>query len=168
MTALLRMEWEVSTYDFERLYTALPHADLKARLRGLVDQIFDFQSDVLHRDIVAVVIFKMNTKVPVWLTQEDADDWAQPGEQGVFVRDNKRHIYRVFYLQDFTCALTYLIDHTFFRVGDRVFRQIRGIPMGTNCAVFVANFYLFTYTSWSLYASWCAAPTTRRPPKGRR
>jgi hypothetical protein len=41
--------------------------------------------------------------------------------------------------------LNHLIDNCFVCFGDRVYRQVIGIPMGTNCAVFLANYFLFTF-----------------------
>ena len=37
------------------------------------------------------------------------------------------------------------MDNIFIRFGSRFNRQIVGIPMGTNCALFVAVFFLFCY-----------------------
>ena len=36
-----------------------------------------------------------------------------------------------------------MIDNIFINVGKYVFRQIIGIPMGTDCAPFLANLYLY-------------------------
>ena len=37
----------------------------------------------------------------------------------------------------------FLIDNIYFRYGDNVFKQIVGIPTGTNCAPLLAHLYLF-------------------------
>jgi hypothetical protein len=37
----------------------------------------------------------------------------------------------------------FLVEHVFIQCGDKIFQQIIGIPMGTNCAPFLANLYLF-------------------------
>ena len=42
-------------------------------------------------------------------------------------------------------AISYLVSHTHVTFGDRVFRQVLGIPMGTNPAVHFANLHLFSY-----------------------
>ena len=36
-------------------------------------------------------------------------------------------------------ALHYLLDNIFIRFGSKLYRQIVGIPMGTNCAPLVAD-----------------------------
>ena len=42
-------------------------------------------------------------------------------------------------------ALHYLLDYIFIRLGSKLYRQIVGIPMGTNCAPLVADLFLFCY-----------------------
>ena len=42
-------------------------------------------------------------------------------------------------------ALHYLLDNIFIRFGSNLYRQIVGIPMGTNCAPLVADLLLFCY-----------------------
>ena len=42
-------------------------------------------------------------------------------------------------------ALHYLFDNIFIRFGSKLYRQIVGIPMGTNCAPLVADLFLFCY-----------------------
>ena len=42
-------------------------------------------------------------------------------------------------------ALIYLLDNIYIRFGTKLYRQIVGIPMGTNCAPLVAVLFLFCY-----------------------
>ena len=42
-------------------------------------------------------------------------------------------------------AITFLLDNIYIRFGSKLYRQIVGIPMGTNCAPLVADFFLFCY-----------------------
>ena len=42
-------------------------------------------------------------------------------------------------------ALEFLLDNIFVRFGDSVYRQIIGIPMGTNCAPLIADLFLYCY-----------------------
>ena len=42
-------------------------------------------------------------------------------------------------------ALTILLDNIFIRFGTELYRQIAGIPMGTNCAPLIADLFLFCY-----------------------
>ena len=42
-------------------------------------------------------------------------------------------------------ALTFLLDTIFIRFGTKLYRQVVGIPMGTNRAPLVADLFLFCY-----------------------
>ena len=42
-------------------------------------------------------------------------------------------------------ALTYLLDNIFIRFSSKLYRQIVGIPMGTNCAPLIADLVRFCY-----------------------
>ena len=42
-------------------------------------------------------------------------------------------------------ALTFFLDNIYIRVGLKLYRQIVGIPMGTNCAPLVGDLFLFCY-----------------------
>ena len=41
--------------------------------------------------------------------------------------------------------LEYLIDNIFVEFGGRIFQQTIGIPMGTNCALLLADLFLYSY-----------------------
>ena len=42
-------------------------------------------------------------------------------------------------------ALTFLLDNIYTRFGSKLYKQIVGIPMRTNCAPLVADLFLFCY-----------------------
>ena len=47
------------------------------------------------------------------------------------------------YTADNVCKMTeFLIDNIFVQFGERLFRQVIGIPMGTNCAPLLADLFL--------------------------
>ena len=41
--------------------------------------------------------------------------------------------------------LKYLIDNIFVEFGERIFQQTIGIPMGTYCALLLADLFLYSY-----------------------
>ena len=41
--------------------------------------------------------------------------------------------------------LEYIIDNIFVQFGGRIFQQTNGIPMGTNCALLLANLFSYSY-----------------------
>ena len=57
--------------------------------------------------------------------------------------DTKR--YKLWSCQNVYEALIYLLDNIYIRFGTKLYRQIVGIPMGTNCALLVADLFLFCY-----------------------
>ena len=42
-------------------------------------------------------------------------------------------------------APTFLLDNIYIRFGSKLYGQIVGIPIGTNCAPHVADLFLFCY-----------------------
>ena len=55
--------------------------------------------------------------------------------------DTKR--YKLWSCQNVCEALIYLLDNIYIRFGTMLYRQIVGIPMGTNCAPLVAYLFFF-------------------------
>ena len=53
--------------------------------------------------------------------------------------------YHVWSCQNVCDALTFLLDNIFIRFGTKLYRQVVGIPMDTNCAPLVADLFLFCY-----------------------
>jgi len=105
----------VSTWDFSTLYTTLPHKDLKLKLGNLIRNTFS-----RHKFI-------------------------NVNERKAFFSKKEIRGYHTWSGSQFVELLCFLIDNIYVQVGDEVFRQVIGIPMGTNCAPLVADLYLFTY-----------------------
>ena len=42
-------------------------------------------------------------------------------------------------------VLTFLLDNIYIRFGSKLYQQIVGTPMGTNCAPLVADLFLLCY-----------------------
>ena len=53
--------------------------------------------------------------------------------------------YRLWSCQNVCDALSFLLDNIYIRFGTKLYRQIGGIPMGTNCTPLVADLFLFCY-----------------------
>ena len=49
------------------------------------------------------------------------------------------------YVTPYRFSWTFLLDNIYIRFSTKLYRQIVGIPMGTNCAPFVADLFLFCY-----------------------
>ena len=107
----------INTFDFSTLYTKIPHDKLKSVLNSIVD--FCFKGGV-HEFIVV---------------NEYEARWS------------KYHVgFDMFFDKNlFKLAISYLLDNCHFTVGEEVFRQIIGIPMGSDPTPFFANFFLYFY-----------------------
>ena len=53
--------------------------------------------------------------------------------------------YKLWSCQKMCDALYYLLYNIFIRFGSKLYRQIVGIPISTNCAPLVADLFLFCY-----------------------
>ena len=53
--------------------------------------------------------------------------------------------YKLWSCQNVCNALSFLLENIYFRFGNKLYRQIVGIPMGTNCAPLEADLFLFCY-----------------------
>ena len=66
-------------------------------------------------------------------------------DKNAFFTSEQHKRYKLWSCQKMCDALHYLLDNIFIRFGSKLYRQIVGIPMGTNCAPLVADSFLFCY-----------------------
>ena len=109
----------LSTFDFSTLYTKIPHD----KLINVLNEIIDFAFKGGTRDFI-----KVYNSGAFWVKTSSTN--------GTFY--NKIQIKQ---------SLKYLIDNSFFQVGSNLFRQVIGIPMGSDPAPFFANLFLYYYES---------------------
>ena len=69
---------------------------------------------------------------------------ARNDKNAFFTSDAVRN-YNLWSYQKVREALTFHLDNIYIRFGSKLYRQIVGIPMGTNCAPLVADLFLFCY-----------------------
>ena len=62
-----------------------------------------------------------------------------------FFTSSDQRQYALCTYQNVCDALSYLLDNIYIRSGSKLYRQIVGIPMGTNCAPLVADLFLYCY-----------------------
>ena len=108
----------LSTYDFSTLYTTLPHNLIKEKLLDLIERTF----------------YK---KGKLYLACND--------KKAFFTSADHYRGYHLWSCQNVCDALSFLLDNIYIRFGTKLYRQIVGIPMGTNCAPLVADLFLFCY-----------------------
>ena len=107
----------LSTYDFSTLYTTLPDNLIKEKLTELIEQPFKREGSL----------------------------YLACNDKNAFFTSEQPKRYKLWSCQKMCDALHYLLDNIFKRFGLKLYRQIVGIPMGTNCALLVADLLLFCY-----------------------
>ena len=112
----------ISTFDFSTLYTKLPHTDLVKVLSELIDFVFKGG----RKDVNGSRKF---------LTVKNSSCF--------FTR--KRHKGTSFDKTQIKLMIKHLICDSYFSVGNLVFKQCIGIPMGIDPAPFWANLYLYYF-----------------------
>ena len=111
----------VDSFDFSNLYTSILHASLKTVLVSLIKEACKV------RDSIFIVVNRYGKT-----------HWSDSPSMAASSRS---------ITEDKLVELVeYLIDNIYIiNVGNRVFRQRVGIPMGTDCAPLLANLFLFYY-----------------------
>ena len=110
----------INTYDFSTLYTSIPHQQLKDNLSKFVDRVFNFKDKEF-------IIPNLYTK------------------KAYFSNSNVKSSKVCFSKDDILECLFYLIDNSYVEYQGIVYRQVIGIPMGTNSGPQIANVYLHVY-----------------------
>ena len=65
--------------------------------------------------------------------------------QGYFTHDINGGGNNIYTADNICKMIEFLIDNIFVQFGGRLFRQVIGIPMGTNCAPLLADLFLYSY-----------------------
>ena len=65
--------------------------------------------------------------------------------RNVFYFGKKTKKYHAWSCQNVCDALIFLLDNIFIQFGTKLYRQVVGIPMGTNCTPLVTDLFLFCY-----------------------
>ena len=104
----------IRTYDFSTLYTNIPHSSLKTTFTWIIN-----------------IAFKTSKKKFISVYSRHAN-WTNSPRRNT-ISFNKYQLIKV---------LHWLIDNIYVTFGDKTFKQKIGIPMGTDCAPFLANLFL--------------------------
>ena len=110
----------ISTFDFSTLYTKLPHDKLKYVLHHITDFCWKGCSGYKIR---------VNDHGAYWskgMGKNKDKDFE-------FTQDQVKN------------AISYLLDNCYFQIGNSVYKQRIGIPMGSDPAPFMANLFLYHY-----------------------
>ena len=111
----------IKSFDFSTLYTTIPHQKLKSRLATIIRNSF------IHKNGNRRYKFLVLGREGPYFVKEHSDS------KNKYTED------------DIINMLEFLVDNIFVVFGGKVFQQIVGIPMGTNCAPLLADIFLYSY-----------------------
>ena len=111
----------IKSIDFSTLYTNIPHDKLKSRLANIIRNSF---------------MFKNGNRRYKYLVLGHEESYFQKEHS------DSKHKYSE---DDINKMLEFLVDNIFVVFVGKVFQQIVGIPMGTNCAPLLADIFLYSY-----------------------
>ena len=104
------------------LYTSIPHDLLKSRISNLVHNAFRKKDGSVRYTHIKVT-----------------------RATGHFTRDINGGGDNMYTADKICKMIEFLIDNIFVQFGGRLFHQVIGIPMGTNCAPLLVDLFLYSY-----------------------
>ena len=107
----------IQTYDFTTLYTNLDHSNIKVALTSVIKLAFK------HAKCKCISVY------------DKSFAWVNKPRDTTFYFDENSLI----------DAVNFLIDNCYFTLGNLVFRQIIGVPIGVDPGPYIANLTLWYY-----------------------
>ena len=98
---------DLDDLDSSTLYTTWPHNVIKNKLVYLIERTFQRESSL----------------------------YIACNDRNAFFTSDAVRNYNLWSCQKVCEALTFLLDNIYIRFGSKLYRQIVGIPMGTNCTL---------------------------------
>jgi len=122
------------TYDFSTMYTSMKLECVEEKMKQYVDLVFEYQKQngsKKDRGKEKVLLVK-HKDIGGWRVRNDEQQRDTDSTKFITAETLKRWI-------------AYLLQRLFVKVGDRVQRQVIGLPMGTSCSPFMANLVLYMF-----------------------
>ena len=113
----------IQTFDFSTLYTSIPQDLLKSHMNSIINNAFKHKNGATRYTHIKVGRNKS------YFTSDPLSG------------DNK------YTANDICKMIEFLVDNIYVRFGGQLFRQVMGIPMGTNCPPLLADLFLYSYES---------------------
>ena len=111
----------IQTFDFSTMYTSIPHDLLKSRMNSIINNAFKHKNGATRYTHIKVCRNKS------YFTSDPLNG------------DNK------YTAVDICKMIEFLVDNIYVRFGGQLFRQMVGIPAGTNCAPLLADLFFYSY-----------------------
>lgn len=112
----------INSYDFSQLYTNIPHNLLIEQMKFVVDEAFKIKSEMNFIKVTA-------TKA-TWVSTN-----SSKVRTGTLISDSSQIV----------SLLEFLLDNLHIKHLGKIFKQVIGIPMGSDCGPDLANLFLFAY-----------------------
>ena len=109
----------MSTWDFSNLYTNIPHMKLKENIKFFIEKIFS----CVDKQFVTC---------------------SQKSKTAYYSKSKSTHNLS-FDKDSLIKAIEFIVDNSYVTFHEKIYRQIIGIPMGTNCAPYLANLFLHVF-----------------------
>ena len=109
------------TFDFSTLYTSIPHDLLKSHMNNIINNAFKLKNGVTRYTHIKV------------------------GRNKSYFSSDPLNGGSKYTVNDICKMIEFLVDNIYVRFGRQLFRQMVGIPMGTNCAPLLADLFLYSY-----------------------
>ena len=107
----------ITTYDFSTLYTNFSLDDIKTAMTSVINLAFK------------------HSKKKYISVHKSSFNWC----------DSPRASTISFSEESLVDSIVWLLDNSFFTIGDQLFKQLVGVPIGVDCGPFVANLTLFYF-----------------------
>ena len=111
----------MKSFDFSTLYTTIPHYKPKSRVASII------HNSIIFKDGNGRYKYLVFGHEEEYFVKEHSDSKNKNSED------------------DIIKILEFLVDNIFVVCAGKVFQQIVGIPMGTNCAPLLADIFLYSY-----------------------
>ena len=111
----------IKSFDISTLYTTIPHQKLKSRIASIIRNSF------IHKNGNRRYKYLVLGREGPYFVWEHSDSKSKYTEE------------------DIIRMLEFLVDNIFVVFAGKVFQQIIGIPLGTNCKPILADIFLYSY-----------------------
>ena len=111
----------IQTFDFSTLYTSIPHDLLMSRMNNNINNAFKHKNGAPRCTHIKV------------------------GRNKSYFTSDPLNCGNKYTASGICKMIEFLVDNIYVRFGGQLFRQMVGIPMGTNCAPLLADLFLYSY-----------------------
>ena len=113
--------------------------------RGFRAAIFFYFCTTLPHNLIKKKLLDLIERPFQKILKNEGTRYLACNDKKAFFTSTDHRGYKLWSCQNVCNALSFLLENIYFRFGNKLYRHIVGIPMGTNCAPLVADLFLFCY-----------------------